>query len=103
MSRLLNSAVESDGSINSGHSPSKAWLRALELTASIAKIPARILPAVIEDAAGRFTDQAAVPSERECFSYRTRAERSNRYARWALYVGLAKGDVSFVRLESAII
>src|SRR5204863_5239893 len=32
-------------------------------------------------------------SDRECLTYRALAERSNRYARWAIEQGLAKGDV----------
>src|SRR5262252_9429516 len=47
-------------------SPAKAWLRALEMTALI--------------------------SERETLSYRALAARANRYARWALAQGLAKGE-----------
>ncbi len=73
-------------------SPAKAWLRALELTASIANSPTRILPVVIEEAARKFAEAPALLSDRELLSYRALAERSNRYARWALDLGLAKGD-----------
>jgi fatty-acyl-CoA synthase len=73
-------------------SPAKAWLRALELTAPIANNPGRILPGVIEEVADKFAEAPALLSDRECLTYRALAERSNRYARWALDQGLAKGE-----------
>src|ERR1700730_11675078 len=76
----------------SSRSPSKAWLRALELTAPIANNPERVFPAVIEELAETFGEAPALLSDRECLTYRALAERSNRYARWALDQGLAKGD-----------
>ena len=71
---------------------SKAWLRALELTAPIASHPHRILPTVIEELAEQFGEAPALLSDRECLTYRVLAERSNRYARWALDQRLTKGD-----------
>ena len=38
-------------------------------------------------------DKPALLSDRECMSYRSLAERSNQYARWALDQGIAKGDI----------
>jgi fatty-acyl-CoA synthase len=73
-------------------SVSKAWLRALELTASIARHPHRLLPTVIEERAAQFAETPALLSDRECLTYRALVERSNQYARWALDHGLAKGD-----------
>jgi fatty-acyl-CoA synthase len=70
----------------------RAWARALELTAPIPKQPHRILPAVIEDLADTLGEAPALLSDRECLTYRALAERSNRYARWALDQGLRKGD-----------
>ena len=70
----------------------KAWLRALELTAPIAKNPHRILPTVIEELAETLGEAPALLSDREDLTYRALAERSNRYARWALDANLAKGD-----------
>jgi fatty-acyl-CoA synthase len=70
-----------------------AWLRALELTASIPRNPSRILPTVIEELAARWGDQPALLSDRESFTYKELVARSNQYARWALNQGLAKGDV----------
>ena len=65
-------------------SSAKAWVRALELTAPIASHPQRILPTVIEELAAQFGEAPALLSDRECLTYRALAERSNRYARWAL-------------------
>ena len=73
-------------------SPAKAWMRALELTAPIANHPDRIFPRAIEEAAEKFGEAPALLSDRECLTYSALAERSNRYARWGLDQGLAKGD-----------
>lgn len=74
-------------------SAAKDWLRALERTAPIAQNPRRILPVVIEELAGQFGDTPALVSEREAFSFRSLAERTNQYARWALRQNLRKTDV----------
>jgi fatty-acyl-CoA synthase len=71
----------------------RAWSRALELTAPIARRPDRILPTVIEELAATCGDAPALLAERESFTYRTLAERSAKYARWAIARGIAKGDV----------
>ena len=47
---------------------------------------------MIEELADRFGDAPALLSDRECLTYQALAERSNRYTRWALAQGLAKGD-----------
>jgi fatty-acyl-CoA synthase len=75
-----------------GDSAAKAWLRALAATAPIAAHPGRTLPALIEELGVTFGDAPALLSERETFSYRELAARANRYARWALELGVAKGD-----------
>ena len=67
-------------------------LRALKMTTPIAKNPTRVFPVVIDELAQRFGDAPALLSDRERFSYRALAERSNRYARWALREKLAKGE-----------
>ncbi len=74
-------------------SASKAWLRALELTAPIPQNPKRILSTVIEEIAARSGDQPALLSDRGCLTYGELTARANQYARWALGQGLAKGDV----------
>ena len=87
------SEVQTMTPIKSDGSASKAWLRALELTASIPRNRDRIMSVVIEELATRFGDASALLSDRERFTYRELAERSNQYARWALGQGLVKGDV----------
>lgn len=67
-------------------------MRALELTAPIVNHPDRIFPRVIEEAAEKFGEAPALLSDLECLTYHALAERSNRYARWALDQGLVKGD-----------
>ncbi len=66
--------------------------RALKMTTPIARNPARVFPAVIEELADKYGDAPALISDRERLSYRGLAERANRYARWALREKLAKGE-----------
>ncbi len=70
----------------------KGAMRTLKMTTPIAKNPTRVFPAVVEELAQKFGDAPALLSDRERLTYRALAERSNRYARWALAHGLAKGD-----------
>jgi len=67
-------------------------LRALKMTTPIAKNPTRVFPVVIEELAERFGEAPALISERERLTFRSLSERSNRYSRWALAQGLAKGE-----------
>ncbi len=73
-------------------SPTKAWARALELTAPIADNPHRIFPTVIEELAHAYGDAPALSSDRETLTYHELSERSNRYARWALAQGISAGQ-----------
>jgi fatty-acyl-CoA synthase len=75
-----------------GSSAAQAWLRALELTAPIARQRDRVLPTLIDEQAAKLGDAPAVLSGSEQFSYRDLSRRSNQYARWALDRGVAKGD-----------
>ena len=68
------------------------WVRALEATAPIAGQPQRLLLDAVEDIAQDQGDAAALISERGTLTYRALAERSRRYARWALDQKLAKGQ-----------
>ena len=77
----------------SAHTPAKAWLRALELTAPIAKNPLRTFPVVLEELAETHGEAPALLSDRACLTYRALSEQSNRYARWALDQNLAEGEV----------
>ncbi len=74
-------------------SPGKAWLRALELTAPIARNRYRILSTVIEERAGQLGDAPALLSDRECMTYGQLSQRINQYARWALDLGIGHGEV----------
>jgi fatty-acyl-CoA synthase len=74
-------------------SSAKSWARALELTSPIVDHPARTFSDVIEERAGQLGEAHALLSDRECLTYQALAARANRYARWALDQGLAKGDV----------
>jgi fatty-acyl-CoA synthase len=89
---IVNRTAIADRPAPGQPSSAKAWLRALELTAPIARRPDRILPTVIEELASRFGDAPALLSDDECLTYRGLAERSARYARWAIAQGIAKGD-----------
>ena len=73
-------------------SATKAWLRALELTAPIARNPTRTFPVVVEELAERFGDAPALMSETGTLNFRALLDRSNRYARWAFRHGVGKGD-----------
>ena len=55
---------------------------------------------IVEDWAGRQPDRPALISEAETFSYRTLAERINRYARWALSAGIEAGDTVCLMMPS---
>ena len=70
----------------------KSALRVLRMTTPIAKHPTRVFPHVVDELAARYADAPALIGARESFSYRQLGERANRYARWALAQGLAKGE-----------
>lgn len=73
-------------------SPAQAWMRAIEKTASIARRPERTLPAIIAERAVAQGDAPALLSDDECMTYAELDGRANQYARWALALGLEKGD-----------
>src|SRR6202790_683309 len=73
-------------------SAAKSWLKAIELTSRIEANPRRLFADVVEDWSERRPDCPGLISDTETFSYRTLTERVNRYARWALSVGIKAGD-----------
>ena len=73
--------------------PTKAWARALALTAPIAQHPTLTLSTRIGQLAEIHGERSALIGEDESLSYRALAERSNRYARWALAEGIGRSDV----------
>jgi fatty-acyl-CoA synthase len=85
--------LETIPGVRADGSAAKSWLRALELTASIPRNCGRVLPTLIEDLAAKSGHAPALLSDRECFTYQELVARSNQYARWALELGLTKGDV----------
>jgi fatty-acyl-CoA synthase len=78
---------------DSSNSALKAWVRALAMTAPIARNPMVTLPIRIDELAQTFDSAPALIGDDETLSYRTLAERSNRYARWALAHGAGAGSV----------
>ncbi len=73
-------------------SPTARWVGALAKTARIDAEPERIFPRVIDEQAARHGDAPALIGADETLSHAGLAARQNRYARWALARGLAKGD-----------
>jgi fatty-acyl-CoA synthase len=73
-------------------SAAKSWLKAIELTSRIEANPSRLFADVVEDWSNKQPDRPALISETGTFSYRTLADRINRYARWALSAGIETGD-----------
>src|ERR1700682_6150019 len=81
-------------------SAAKSWLKAIELTSRIEAEPARLFADVVEDWSKRQPDRPALISEAGTLSYRTLAERINRYARWALSAGIEAGDTVCLLMPS---
>ena len=73
-------------------SAAKTWLKAIELTSRIEAEPSRLFADVVEDWAAHAPDRPALVSDVRTLCYRELAERINRYARWALSVGIKRGD-----------
>src|SRR5690348_9062366 len=69
-----------------------AW-RSLRQTVPIGRHPTRVFSTLMEEAAARHGDKPALISDAETLTYRALDERANRYARWALAQGVAKGEV----------
>jgi fatty-acyl-CoA synthase len=74
-------------------SASRAWLRALENTAVIARNPTRVMPVVMEEMAERCGDAPALLADQSSLTYRSLVQMANQYARWAQGIGIRKGDV----------
>lgn len=73
-------------------SASKIWLKAIELTARIETLPGRLFADVVDDWARRQPDRVALVADDASLDYDGLSKCINRYARWALSVGVAKGD-----------
>jgi fatty-acyl-CoA synthase len=70
-----------------------AWRRALEMTAPITRNTSITFPTIVETLGETFDSAIALFSDQQCLTYRTLAERANRYAHWALEQRLGAGDV----------
>jgi fatty-acyl-CoA synthase len=81
-------------------SVAKAWLKAIELTSRIEASPGRLFADLVEDWSLRQPDRPALVSDNETLSYRALAERSNRYARWAVRAGIRTGDTICLFMHS---
>ncbi len=71
----------------------KAWVRALERTASLQQHPHQTFPVMVDELADRFGHSPALISDRESLTFQELAERANQYSRWALEQELAPGTV----------
>jgi fatty-acyl-CoA synthase len=92
---------EASGSARRGKpSAAKSWLKAIELTSRIEAEPSRLFADVVADRSRREPDRLALISESETFNYATLAERIDRYARWALSVGIERGDTVCLLMPS---
>jgi fatty-acyl-CoA synthase len=67
--------------------------RVLRRTTPIARNPKGIFPLLVDELGERHGDRPALTSKGESLTYRELAERSRRYARWAMAEGIVKGDV----------
>src|ERR1700722_18620652 len=81
-------------------SAAKSWLKAIELTSRIEADPRRLFADMVGDWSERQPDRPCLISEAEIFSYRTLADRINRYARWALSAGIKAGDTVCLLMPS---
>jgi fatty-acyl-CoA synthase len=70
----------------------RGLLRALRQTTQVAKTPQATVGDYLERWAKDYADRPALIGQGESFTYRELDERANRYARWALARGFAKGD-----------
>jgi fatty-acyl-CoA synthase len=72
-------------------SPAKTWLKAIELTSRIEAEPHRLFADVVQEWAQQHPERLALLSDGKSFTYRELAARINRYARWALDLGIRSG------------
>lgn len=81
-------------------SAAKDWLRALQLTSSIARDSHRLLSSVMAENAAERPDAPALLSDSESLTFREFVQRANQYAHWFLQTGLKKGDVVGLLMEN---
>ena len=76
------------------------WTRALAATADIGRDRTRTMPVLVAEIAAQNGAAPALLSERETMSYAALAARVDRYARWALGAGIARGDAVALLMEN---
>jgi fatty-acyl-CoA synthase len=74
------------------------WIRALQAIRIMQDAPDTTLVGLLDNLAETHGDRPALLGEDETLSYRTLAAQSNRYARWAISQGFARGDVVALKL-----
>ena len=74
------------------HNAKDDWLRALQRTAKISPSGSRTLARIVDATAAADPDRIALTGENDALSYGDLAELSLRCAKWALSLGLRKGD-----------
>jgi fatty-acyl-CoA synthase len=94
----LNAAGAIPGTIET--SAAKDWLRALQLTSSIARDPHRLLSTAIAESAAQRGNAPALLSSEESFTLDEFVQRTNQYAHWFIQSGLKKGDVVGLLMEN---
>jgi fatty-acyl-CoA synthase len=83
-------------------SPSKAWLRALQATASIQRGAVPLMPLAVDAWADRSQDAVALATPTAALTYRALAQATHRIARWALGQGLTAGDVVCLFMHNSL-
>jgi fatty-acyl-CoA synthase len=81
-------------------SVNRDWLRALQSVAQVEKEPSGALFAHFDPIADARPHAPALISDQETYTFGELAERSNRYARWAIHNDLRKGDVVALMMEN---
>ncbi|MGY3033186.1 fatty-acyl-CoA synthase [Bradyrhizobium sp. USDA 4354] len=83
-------------------SASKIWLKAIELTARIEMLPGRLFADVVDDWVRRQPDRAALVTDTSTLDYEGLSKRINRYARWARWAGVTRGDTVALLMPNGI-
>ena len=89
--RIQKSAL-SAGAQTGPRSASVAWIDALASASAIGQAPHRLLCHIIEDLAGTHSTRPALLSDRECFNFGELAARIERYAHWAAFNKISRGE-----------
>ncbi|ARN83573.1 long-chain-acyl-CoA synthetase [Methylocystis bryophila] len=87
-------------SLLSPASVNRDWLRALQSVAQVDKDPNGTLSRHFDAVADARPHAPALISDQESYTFGQLAERSNRYARWAIDNDLRKGDVVALMMEN---